>query len=66
MFRVTVDVFSGRSNPSWIVTDQAEGQAFLKGIAEIPDAITKPNSGFGGWATVEWRSNSLVTKTRVT
>jgi hypothetical protein len=48
MFRVTVDVFSGRPNPSWIVTDEAEGQAFLKGIAEIPDAITKPDSGFGG------------------
>ena len=48
MFRVTVDIFSGRPNPSWMVIDQAEGAGFLKAIAEVPELISKPDSGFGG------------------
>ena len=32
MLRITVDVFSGRPDPSWIITDEAEARAILRDL----------------------------------
>jgi len=47
MLKVTVDLFSGRPNPSWIMNDK-RGEDLLKKIAETPKIISKPNSGYQG------------------
>lgn len=48
MFRVTVDIFSGRPNPSWIVTDSAESDRVLEVLAEERTLMSKPDAGFQG------------------
>lgn len=40
MLQVTADVFSGRPNPVWTVTDEAEARAVLKDIARSRDLIS--------------------------
>ncbi len=47
MLKVTVDLFSGRPNPSWIINDQ-KGEDLLKKIAKTPKIISKPDSGYEG------------------
>jgi len=47
MLKVTVDLFSGRPNPSWIINDK-KGEDLLKKIAGTPKIISKPNSGYEG------------------
>ena len=47
MFKVTVDLFSGRPNPSWIVND-ARGDELLKRIAAEKQVISKPLNGYDG------------------
>jgi hypothetical protein len=48
MLRVTVDIFSGRPNPTWIITDDNEVNWIRKGIAERRGAISKAGQGFQG------------------
>ncbi len=58
MLLVTADVFSGRPNPSWAITDEQEARAILKEIARSRDVITDaapPEAGSrpgGGWRFV--------------
>lgn len=47
MFKVTVDLFSGRPNPSWIVAD-SRGDELLKKIASERQVISKPTGGYDG------------------
>lgn len=47
MFKVTVDLFSGRPNPSWIVSD-SKGDELLKRIASEKQVISKPSAGYDG------------------
>ena len=47
MLKVTVDLFSGRPNPSWIMNDR-RGEDLLKKIAKTPKIMAKPNSGYEG------------------
>lgn len=47
MLKVTVDVFSGRPNPSWII-DGPEGKEILKDLAMNHKAIDEEDSGFQG------------------
>jgi hypothetical protein len=47
MVRVTVDVFSGRPNPSWIAKDD-KGAAYLKEIAANRGVIDDQDSGYEG------------------
>jgi hypothetical protein len=48
MFRVTVDIFSGRPNPSWIVVDEAEGRKVLDTLSQNPELISQPDTGYQG------------------
>ncbi len=48
MLRVEVDVFSGRPNPVWIITDADEAKDLLGVVGESPDALAKPGAGFAG------------------
>jgi hypothetical protein len=47
MIKATVDVFSGRENPSWIV-DEKLSKDILKEISHNRGIITEINSGFNG------------------
>lgn len=40
MLQVTADIFSGRPNPAWVVTDEKEVQAVLREIALSRELIT--------------------------
>ena len=40
MLQVTADIFSGRPNPSWIVSDEKEARAVLTEIARSRDLMT--------------------------
>jgi hypothetical protein len=47
MIKVTVDLFSGRPNPTWIINDKG-GDELLKKIAKNPQVMSKPDSGYDG------------------
>jgi hypothetical protein len=48
MLMVEVDMFSGRPNPAWIVTDADATKDLLGAVREAGDVATKPGSGFTG------------------
>jgi hypothetical protein len=48
MFRVTVDIFSGRPNPTWIVTDSKKSDRLREAVAGNPTAISKFGEGHQG------------------
>lgn len=48
MLRVEIDLFSGRPNPVWIITDTAETDRFLGAVAEAQGAVAKQGAGFTG------------------
>jgi hypothetical protein len=48
MLKVEVDIFSGRPNPVWIITDADEAKQLLGVVAESREAVAKPDAGFAG------------------
>ncbi|MGV9312932.1 hypothetical protein ACWDR0_12140 [Streptomyces sp. NPDC003691] len=49
MLRVTVQIFSGRPNPTWVVTDEGAVRNLLETVAqEARDAIGLPGAGYDG------------------
>ncbi|HEV7526483.1 MAG TPA: hypothetical protein VGP92_16060 [Acidimicrobiia bacterium] len=48
MLRVEVDMFSGRPNPTWILTDATQTEEILGAVRESRGALAKPRTGFGG------------------
>jgi hypothetical protein len=48
MLRIEVDIFSGRPNPVWIVTDEQAVKPILDRISEDRALIAKPGTGFTG------------------
>jgi hypothetical protein len=48
MLKVEVDIFSGRPNPVWIITDPDEAKELLVAAAESREAVAKPGAGFAG------------------
>ncbi|MFN8493783.1 MAG: hypothetical protein U0350_39640 [Caldilineaceae bacterium] len=63
MLQITADVFSGRPNPTWTVTDEKEAKAILKELAQNPtliaDTPVEAGLGFRG-VLVEPISDHLV------
>ncbi len=47
MIRITVDLFSGRPNPTWVMHD-ARANDLLKEISQKREVIAKPESGYDG------------------
>jgi hypothetical protein len=64
MLRITADIFSGRPNPEWIVTDEQEARATLKEIAKSRNVLTQAAPGNDGLGfrgfTVEPLSDELA------
>ena len=48
MLTIEVDVFSGRPNPTWMITDQDEVKELLGAVREAGGAHAKPGAGFSG------------------
>lgn len=48
MLKVEVDIFSGRPNPTWIVTDSNEVKSILGAVAEARKGVAKPGAGHTG------------------
>jgi len=48
MFRIEIDLFSGRPNPVWFITDRAETERFLGEVAEASGVTAKQGAGFMG------------------
>lgn len=59
MLHVEVDIFSGRPNPTWIITDADETKSLLGAVSESPDAVAKPLAGFSGLGYREVRLSML-------
>ena len=59
MIRIEVDMFSGRPNPVWILTDPAATKSLLDSVAESADVTTKPGAGFTGLGFREVRVDLL-------
>ena len=59
MLKIEVDLFSGRPNPVWFVTDVRETKRILGAVAEVDGAIAKPGSGFTGLGFREIKVNII-------
>jgi len=59
MLRVTADIFSGRPNPTWIVTAQDAEDALLKSVTDSPTLFGAPGAGFDGLGFREVRVQRL-------
>lgn len=60
MLRIEVDVFSGRPNPVWVVTDDAETKRFLGAVADARESIAEQGAGFNGLGFREVRVDVLA------
>ena len=47
MLKITVDVFSGRPNPTWIMDDK-RGDELLKKLSRKNQIISKSDKGYNG------------------
>jgi hypothetical protein len=59
MLTIEVDVFSGRPNPTWMMTDQDEVKELLGSLREAGSAHSKPGAGFSGLGYREVRVTSM-------
>ena len=48
MLKVEVDIFSGRPNPVWYVTDSDEAKGLIGLVSEASQAVAKPGTGLDG------------------
>lgn len=60
MLRIEVDLFSGRPNPVWIVTEERDVKAILDSAKSCREAIAKPGTGFNGLGLREVRVETLA------
>jgi hypothetical protein len=59
MLRIQVDMFSGRPNPEWIITDTDRVNDLLREVAAAKGATSRPGRGFLGLGFREIRVTSL-------
>ena len=60
MLRIEVDLFSGRPNPAWFITDTDEMEKLLGAVREAKGAIAKPGAGFTGLGFREVRVSLMA------
>lgn len=48
MLKVTIDLFSGRPNPTWIVTSEETEAAILGAVSQSTELFASPGAGFNG------------------
>ena len=46
MLRIEIDMFSGRPNPSWIVTSAERTERFLRAVVPKQGVTAKQGAGF--------------------
>lgn len=75
MLRISADVFSGRPNPSWVLTDESEARATLRALAQEPgaladaaptDAALGPHAGSGRASELAARLIELTSRSSAT
>ena len=59
MLRIEIDMFSGRPNPVWYITDSKKTDRLISRAAESKGVIAKPGTGFNGLGFREMRVNFL-------
>jgi hypothetical protein len=59
MLRIQVDMFSGRPNPEWIITDADAAEDLLGAVAAEQGVTARPGTGFLGLGFREIRVSSL-------
>lgn len=59
MLRIEIDMFSGRPNPVWYITDSKQTDRLISRAAESKGVIAKPGTGFNGLGFREMRVNFL-------
>ncbi len=59
MLRVEIDIFSGRPNPVWIISDKTETDRLLGAVGEVSRATAKQGAGFDGLGFREVRVDLL-------
>ena len=59
MLRIEIDLFSGRPNPVWIITDRQETESLLGNIAEQPGVTARQGAGYSGLGFREIRIDLL-------
>ena len=60
MLKIEVDIFSGRPNPVWFVTDSVETEKLIASLSENKKALSKSNVGFSGLGFREIRIQVLA------
>jgi hypothetical protein len=60
MLRIEIDMFSGRPNPVWIISDKAETDRFLEAVAEATGVTAKQGAGFTGLGFREVRVDLIA------
>lgn len=60
MLRIEVDMFSGRPNPVWIVTEEKAVKEVLAMAREAREGVAKPRTGFNGLGLREIRVETLA------
>jgi hypothetical protein len=60
MLRIEIDLFSGRPNPVWMITDDQTTKKLLAQITETPGVVAKPGTGFVGLGFREVRVRVLA------
>lgn len=48
MLQVEVDLFSGRPNPQWVLTDEGLTKEIIESAAQRPGTVAQPHRGFQG------------------
>src|SRR4051794_37711985 len=59
MLRIQVDMFSGRPNPEWILTDTDTVEDLLGSVAEVRGVTARPHTGYLGLGFREVRVSQL-------
>jgi hypothetical protein len=60
MLRIEIDLFSGRPNPVWFITDRTETERFLGAVAEARGVTAKQGAGFTGLGFREVRVDLIA------
>ena len=64
MLRIEVDMFSGRPNPVWMITEEEAARKLLGAAREMRAAVTKTGAGYNGLGFREVRVENILDDVR--
>lgn len=59
MLKIEVEIFSGRPNPQWIITDREASKQILGAVSEREEVLARPGQGYDGLGFREIRVTNL-------